>query len=200
MKKYGFFGGSFNPVTNAHIELALEIVKKYNLAKVIFVPVGDCYQKENLINEQHRYNMLKIATKKYKELEVSDIELNQNKNLTTLEAFKKIDEEYKNIAKTYIIGADNLYKMILSKDFNVLIQNYNYIVIERNTLDCKELIKSNDALQRNKKNFQIMENIKHSNTSATEVRKEIQGGNKEIDSILQKEVLEYIEKHKLYEK
>lgn len=45
MEKYGFFGGSFNPVTKAHIELAEEIANKYGLDKVIFVPVGDKYNK-----------------------------------------------------------------------------------------------------------------------------------------------------------
>ena len=55
MKKYGFFGGSFNPVTKAHVDLALEIVKMFNMDKVIFVPVGDNYNKKGLINEKHRY-------------------------------------------------------------------------------------------------------------------------------------------------
>ena len=50
MKKYGFFGGSFNPVTKAHVDLALEIVKMFNMDKVIFVPVGDNYNKKGLIN------------------------------------------------------------------------------------------------------------------------------------------------------
>ena len=89
MKKYGFFGGSFNPVTKAHVDLALEIVKMFNMDKVIFVPVGDNYNKTGLIYEKHRYNMLKIATNGYKDLEISDIELNQDRNLTTLEAFQK---------------------------------------------------------------------------------------------------------------
>lgn len=198
MEKYGFFGGSFNPVTKAHIELALEIVKKYNLDKVIFVPVGDCYKKENLINEKHRYNMLNVATKKYKELEVSDIELNQDKNLTTLEAFHKIEGVYKNVDKSYIIGADNLYKMLLSQDFETLIHNYKYIVIQRGIIDCEELIKSNAMLQNNRENLQIMENKNHNNTSATEIRKRISDGSKNIENILQKEVFDYIEKNKLY--
>lgn len=46
MKKYGFFGGCFNPVTKAHVELALEIVNKYKLDKVVFVPMGDKYDKK----------------------------------------------------------------------------------------------------------------------------------------------------------
>lgn len=198
MKKYGFFGGSFNPVTKAHVDLALEIVKMFNMDKVIFVPVGDNYNKKGLINEKHRYNMLKIATNGYKDLEISDIELNQDRNLTTLEAFQKIEESYDEISKYYIIGADNLYKMILSKDLEILAPKYKYIVIQRGIIDAKEIIKSNEILKENKKNFYIMENTKHNDTSSTEVRKNLESGNNNLESILQKEVLNYIEKNRLY--
>lgn len=200
MKNYGFFGGSFNPVTKAHVELAIEIVKKFKLNKVIFVPVGDNYQKKNLINEKHRYNMLKIATNKYQELEISDIELNQNKNLTTLEAFQKIEKHYEKVKKYYIIGADNLYKMVASEDLETLASTYTYIVIQRGVIDAKEIIKSNPILKENEKNFYIMENIKHNDTSSTHVRNNIENGNKDIDLNLQKEVLAYIEKNKLYQR
>ncbi len=198
MKKYGFFGGSFNPVTKAHVDLALEIVKMFNMDKVIFVPVGDNYNKKGLINEKHRYNMLKIATNGYKDLEISDIELNQDRNLTTLEAFQKIEESYDEISKYYIIGADNLYKMILSKDLEILAQKYKYIVIQRGIIDAKEIIKSNEILKENEKNFYIMENTKHNDTSSTGVRKNLESGNNNLESILQKEVLNYIEKNRLY--
>ena len=200
MKNYGFFGGSFNPVTKAHVELAIEIVKKFKLNKVIFVPVGDNYQKKNLINEKHRYNMLKISTNKYQELEISDIELNQNKNLTTLEAFQKIEKHYEKVKKYYIIGADNLYKMVASEDLETLASTYTYIVIQRGVIDAKEIIKSNPILKENEKNFYIMENIKHNDTSSTHVRNNIENGNKDIDLNLQKEVLAYIEKNKLYQR
>ena len=57
MKRYGFFGGSFNPPTKAHEELAKEIMKEFNLDKLFFVPVGNTYQKNGLIDEKDRYRM-----------------------------------------------------------------------------------------------------------------------------------------------
>lgn len=198
MKKYGFFGGCFNPVTKAHIELALEIVKKYQLDKVIFVPMGDKYNKKGLVNEKHRYNMLEIASKEYKELEVSNIELNQDKNLSTLEAFKKIENEYKQINKYYIIGADNLYKMIESADFETLIKNYKYIIIERNAINVKEIIKSNEILTQNRDNLKIMENLRHINTSSTKARKDLVENETTIKETVYKGVEEYIKENHLY--
>ena len=39
MKKLGFFGGSFNPPTYAHINLAKLSIEKFKLDTVDFVPV-----------------------------------------------------------------------------------------------------------------------------------------------------------------
>lgn len=198
MKKYGFFGGSFNPVTKAHIELANQIVEKYDLDKVIFVPVGNYYIKDELISEKHRYNMLKIATEKYEMLEVSNIELNQNKNLSTMEAFSKIEKEFVRIKKYYIIGEDNLIKILSSKDADILIRDYKYIIIKRGVSKINNLIKNDKKLFENINNFIIMENIKHNNTSSTKVRKEIKEKNKNVVEIMDKGVLKYIEENKLY--
>lgn len=197
MEKYGFFGGSFNPVTKAHVEIVETIRNKYGLDKVIFVPIGNKYNKVGLVNEIHRYNMLKIAICKYDNLEVSNIELNQEKNLTTLEAFNMIEEQYHNIEKFYIMGADNLSKMILSSDFEILAKNYKYIIIERNEIPCKELINSNPQLRKNEQNFMLMENMKYAETSATKAREELKKNNR-INSIIDENVLDYIRINGLY--
>lgn len=197
MEKYGFFGGSFNPVTKAHVELANEIVKKIKLDKLIFVPMGDNYNKKELISEEHRYNMLKIATQEYDKLEVSDIELDQNRNLTTLEAFCKIEEKYHDVDKYYIMGADNLYKIIQSQECKTLVENYKYILIERKSINCKELIETNETLNKYKDHFVLIENEKHSNTSASNVRKDLVN-NKSTSNMIDQNVLDYIKINKLY--
>ncbi len=197
MGKYGFFGGSFNPVTKAHIELAEEIRNKYGFDKIIFVPISNKYNKIGLVSETHRYNMLKIAISKYDNLEVSNIELNKEKNLTTLEAFNMIEEKYPNVEKFYIMGADNLSKMMLSSDFEILAKNYKYIIIERDIVNCKELINSNSKLRKNEQNFIIMDNVKHRETSSTKAREELQKNNS-TNTMMDANVFDYIRINGLY--
>ena len=60
MKKLGFFGGSFNPPTYAHINVAKMSIEKFNLDAVYFVPVGNLYNKLSLIDENYRYKMLEL--------------------------------------------------------------------------------------------------------------------------------------------
>ena len=47
--KIGFFGGSFNPPTIAHLDLVKKAIQKYQLDKVYFVPVNNFYKKEELL-------------------------------------------------------------------------------------------------------------------------------------------------------
>ncbi len=47
-KKLGFFGGSFNPVTIAHINLIKKAIKEFNLDKVYFIPMNDYYKKARI--------------------------------------------------------------------------------------------------------------------------------------------------------
>ena len=79
MAKIGFYGGCFNPPTKAHVVLAKKAIDNCKLDKVVFVPVGDLYQKEKLEKGIHRFEMLKIASQDENRLEVSDIEINDNK-------------------------------------------------------------------------------------------------------------------------
>lgn len=199
MKKYGFFGGSFNPITNAHLNIAKLVQEKYNLDKVVFVPMGDHYPKLELAKEEHRYEMLKIATRKEDKLEVSAIELNLPNSLTMLQAFKKIEEQYKNINPYFIIGADNLNKLVGLSDFEILATNYEFIVIGRNNISIQEKISLNPILERFKAHFNILEDNPYDNISATCARNALKNGNSDdLSNIIPCEVEEYIRKNKVY--
>ena len=52
--RIGFFGGSFNPPSNIHIDLAKNVIEKYKLDRILFVPVGDYYNKDDLVSAKHR--------------------------------------------------------------------------------------------------------------------------------------------------
>lgn len=197
-KKYGFFGGSFNPVTNAHLNLANLIVEKYNLDKVVFVPMGDKYNKQDLISEKDRYEMLKLATNSKEKLEVSDIELNLPYALTMLQAFKRIEEKYSDVKPYFIIGADNLNKLISLPDFEILAKNYEYIVIKRNDIRIKDKISENPVLRRFKDHFNILEENPYEQISSSKVRKLINNEKLTLNDMIPDEVYEYIVNKNIY--
>ena len=132
--KIGFFGGCFNPPSNIHIDIAKKVLKENNLDRVIFVPVGDSYEKNELVEARHRYNMLKLAIQKYKNIEIDDIELNINRKLYAIDIFKLLENKYNKHTLYFIMGSDNFEKMSKWKEFDKL-KKYNYIVVERNKQD-----------------------------------------------------------------
>ena len=58
--KIGFFGGSFNPPTIAHLNLAKQAVHEYHLDKFYYVPVNNYYNKKELIDIDTRCEMLEL--------------------------------------------------------------------------------------------------------------------------------------------
>ena len=44
------YGGAFNPPTLAHYKLAISVLKSIGADKLIFMPVGDNYNKKSQIS------------------------------------------------------------------------------------------------------------------------------------------------------
>lgn len=158
MEKIGFFGGCFNPPNNLHIEIANKLIISNKLDRIIFVPVNDYYKKEGLIDARHRYNMLELAVKNYRNLEVDDIELKENRKLYAIDAFEIIqkskfitDNNKNNIF--FIMGSDNYEQMPNWKDYDRIKKKYNIIVVDRNKDDItstkiRELLNNNINLAK----------------------------------------------------
>lgn len=198
-QRYGFFGGCFNPVTKAHLNLASQVVERFNLDKLVFVPMGDKYQKQDLANEQARYEMLKIATKSNEKLDVSNIELHLPYALTMLQAFQKIQEAYPKVAPYFIMGADNIEKLINLPNFEILVQSYNYIILERDNIPIREYFASNPILKRFRTRFNILTYNPYKQISSTEVRRLLKSNNEnKVVEMLVEEVYEYIKENKIY--
>jgi len=194
--KIGFFGGSFNPPTKAHFNIAKKVLKEASLDKILFVPMGDSYQKQGLASEVDRLNMLRImcSSSNAKNLEVSEIELKRKEKMHAIDAFRLIKNTYPEDEKFFIMGADNFIKLSTWNGSEELINNYNYIVIERGDIDLNKYIEQNPILKTCK--LQIIKNSEHKTSSATEFR-EMLADNKN-QSIVQDEVYNYIIKNNLY--
>lgn len=197
MKKLGFFGGSFNPPTYAHINIAKMSIEKFNLDAVYFVPVGNLYNKPSLIDENYRYEMLELICDD--KIKVESIELGRKEPLNTLQAFELIEQKYKNTENYYIMGADNFEKLPTWKNAKELIENYKYIIFERNGSNSKSMIDAQELLKQNRDNFKFLSVEQYSNVSSGIIRKLIQNQNyEECEKYTRPEIVKYIKENKLY--
>lgn len=199
MKKYAFFGGSFNPPTIAHKTCAEKILQELKLDKLFFVPVGDGYKKDGLINEKYRYEMLKLICKENHKLDVCDIELSTSINYKAIDVFRLIKNKYKDDEIYFIMGADNFENILSWKDCKELISNYRFILLNRNKINLEKLICQNEILNKYRNNFYCINNIKEIEISSTFIRNKIKIDEIElIKDMLDANVLQYIEKNELY--
>ena len=111
-KKYGIFGGAFNPPHIAHSIIAKDILERLKLDKIIFIPSGNPPLKHrDVISAEHRYNMAKLAFGRDKDFLLSNIEAkNPDVKSYTVDTLLNLKKIYKNkkIKLYLIIGMDNL--------------------------------------------------------------------------------------------
>lgn len=193
------FGGSFNPPINSHISLAKEIVEKCkNIERLIFVPVSTRYQKMELVDDEHRYNMLKLICENEDKLEVSDIELRHNKQLYTIETLNLIKEQYGNDYDIwFVMGTDNLKELETWSRPEQLLSRYKILVLNREDDDLEEIIQNSDLLKKYRESLIQINEIEKIDLSSTMIRHKIKNG-EDIKEYIPSSILEYIYDNKLY--
>lgn len=199
MKKLGFFGGSFNPPTYAHINIAKMSIEKFNLDAVYFVPVGNLYNKPSLIDEKYRYKMLQLVCGD--KIKAENVELNRKETLDTLQAFNLIEGKYKNDETEifYIMGADNFEKLPNWKDSKKLVEDYQYIIFKRDGSNLEQCIEKNQILKKNRQNFKFLDLQQYADISSGIIRELIKKEDYEkCKEYTDAAIVQYIKENKLY--
>lgn len=183
---YVVYGGAFNPLTKAHIEITNKILKTYPNSKVIIVPVGNDYNKPELIDFNHRFNMLKLAFKDNKNVIISKIE-NSKKYLGTLNTLNKLSEKYNNLH--FLIGSDNLININKWIKYQTLLKTYPLVIVKRDNINIIEIL-------NNYKHLNIKYDLIEFNSqiNSTKIRNNIN----KYKNWLNKDIYKYIKNNKLY--
>lgn len=179
--KVGVYVGSFNPVHNGHKMIMDYLLENKYLDKIIVIPTLSYWDKNNLIDIKDRINMLK-----YLENENIIIHTTLNKYEYTYEILDELKKEYNDLY--LIIGADNLEKFNLWKNVDKILEN-KILIINRNSIDVSKYM--------NNKNFILVNGLDEINISSTYIRENI--NKKDIEYLLDKDVLKYIKDNNLYE-
>lgn len=191
--RIGILGGSFNPPHKMHFDMAKELLDNDYLDKVIYVPTGSKYvYKSNLINDQDRYNMLKLMIKDDERFMVSDFEL-KNRNVYTYETLEHFKQMYPNDEIYFVLGTDNLSYVDKWMKGEELLQNHKFLVIKRNTDDIEPLLKKYGKYRENI----VVSEVKQNDISSTIIRDRIKN-NENILDFIEEEVYNYIVENKLY--
>jgi len=198
MKKgIAIYGGSFNPPANSHISIANQIIEKIEfIQELVFLPVNIEYGKDELISNEHRYNMLTIICKSNKKFTVSDYELKSKEKNYTIDTLNVLKEKYKK-ELYFVIGTDNLKEIKFWKEAEELLNQFKLIVVERGNDSFEDIIKEDKFLKVHEKSLIKADGVKTEYIKKSKKKKKEK--NKEnISQYLPLEIKKYIKDNKLY--
>ncbi len=107
-KRIALFGGTFDPIHNGHVELAREFAALLSLDKVVVMPtfIPPHKLKSNMAPAVDRLAMCRLACAPYKELTVSDMEINRRGASFTVLTLEQLKEQYPDAELYLLMGAD----------------------------------------------------------------------------------------------
>ncbi|MDU6031102.1 MAG: nicotinate-nucleotide adenylyltransferase [Peptoniphilus harei] len=198
MKKYGIFGGSFNPIHYGHLMICEYIKEEMGLDKVIFIPTGNPPHKELELSAEDRYEMVRLAISPNPDFEISDIETTRVKKSYTVDTIRELKKIYKEEKLYFLIGLDSLFQLKTWMKIGDLSQEIEFVVALRpGYLDREEVNKEIDFLREN---FGTKINLIKTplyEISSTDLRDRIRVG-KSLRYLIPKKVLDYIEESGFY--
>ncbi|VEU61764.1 Probable nicotinate-nucleotide adenylyltransferase [Mesomycoplasma dispar] len=140
-KKIAIYGGTFNPVHKAHLEIAKKAVDFLDLDKLFFVPNYISPLKKgakNIADAKFRYEMLKLV--QIEKTEVCDFEIKARKISYTIDTVNYFAKKYPETKIFLIIGSDNLANFKFWKNYKEIIEKVQLVVFTRkNYPDFKHL-------------------------------------------------------------
>ncbi|AYN66256.1 nicotinate-nucleotide adenylyltransferase [Euzebyella marina] len=134
MKKVGLYFGTFNPIHIGHLVIANHMAEYSDLDEIWFVvtPVSPFKKKKNLLANNHRYEMVYLATKDYPKLQPSKIEFDLPEPNYTINTLVHLDEKYGDgYSFSLIMGEDNLKGFHKWKNYEVILENHEIFVYPR---------------------------------------------------------------------
>ncbi|RUT52519.1 nicotinate (nicotinamide) nucleotide adenylyltransferase [Clostridium botulinum] len=193
-------GGTFDPIHNAHINVAYEALERFNLEEVIFIPAGNPPHKIKLKKTPAhiRYEMVKLAIEKETRFSISDFEIKSKGLSYTYRTLKHFKEKEPETNWYFITGEDCLSYLEHWKYIDEIFNICNFVIFSREGFKEKEEIikKKKSILLKYRKEILFMD-ASILDISSTKIRNRIKEG-KEVSFYMPNKVYKFILQNNLY--
>lgn len=192
--KIGILGGSFDPIHNGHLNMAVKSYEQYDLDEIWLIPNGNAPHKDSdkMADATDRLAMCKLVANEYPFIKTCDIEIISKEYSYTYITVTKLQEMYPNYEFYFIMGADSLDYFDKWRKPEIIASVCKILVINRDEFSEDDM---NKEIQRINEIFPAEIQIVHCpkiDVSSTELRAKLD----KRDVI--PEVYKYIIEHHLY--
>ncbi len=200
--KIGIFGGTFDPPHIGHISVCKAFLDAIDLDALYVMPAYIPPHKTvcSGVDADKRLQMSEIAFSKLSnKIIVSDIEFKRQGKSYTAHTLKYFKENFEEVEIYFLCGTDMILTMDMWYCPEYIFDNAKIVYARReNDKDTTQNIDFKCKLYKEKYNAEIIyltTDVKE--MSSSEIREAISCG-KDLSKYLSKEIIDYIEKNKLY--
>lgn len=190
--KVGVLGGTFDPIHIGHLLLAEAAREELALGKVLFVPAGHQWRKEQVDRDiapaEHRLAMVKLAIEGSDAFEASPIEVDREGPSYTADTLAALRAEMPEARLWFIVGSDALADMPHWHQVDRIFQQATVCVAGRPGENELEATFEERVTRLEMPEIEI---------SSTAIRERVRAG-KSVRYMLPDTVADYIREHHLY--
>jgi nicotinate-nucleotide adenylyltransferase len=196
--KLGIFGGTFDPVHNAHLFVAESARRLEGLERVLFLPTrNQHYRTQPAADVEHRCAMILAAIASNPHFALDETDLKSDSTGYTADLMPRLAAKYPNASFTFIIGADSLVKSEWVRLDEVLSALERFVVAPRAGIGPDALRRVVSAIPKSLRDRIRPLNLPELPESATLVRTLLSQG-KTVRYLVPEPVWEYITAYGLY--
>lgn len=142
-RKIGLLGGTFNPIHNAHLILGEAAREQFGLDRVIFMPSGISYMKENdnVTPGELRYQMVKLAIDSNPYFTCSRLEIDREGKTYTIDTLRELKKMYPGDEIYFIVGGDTFKQLESWYEAKEIFANCVILAGVRGSLSIEEMDK-----------------------------------------------------------
>ncbi len=194
----GLFGGRFDPVHRAHLNIARAVADTLHLNEIRWIVTGDPEHKPVIASPAHRLAMTKLALKDLQDprMRVDDREIlaaQQGGSNFTADTVSGLQKEFPGRKLIWILGEDQLQHFLSWHRWDWLIHHVDLAVAARPGAESSSVAK----VIRERGGAIHWIQIQPDTVSSTEIRNALQAGNL-APGLIPTSVAEYIATHQLY--
>ncbi len=139
MKPIGILGGTFDPVHNGHLRLAIEFYEQLDLAELKIIPLHIPPHRESpLADSGQRLNMLQLAIENIDGLVIDDCELQRKTTSYTIDTISLVKEKTGDTPVCLLMGYDAFAKIYTWHRWEELLEYVHLVIADRPRNNTKE--------------------------------------------------------------
>ena len=180
MSKIVVFGGSFNPLSKAHVGIIRSTIRNLKPSEVIIVPTSDTFihewkkfQTEFIIPLRVRLEILKEFVSRNKNISICTCEID-GVTSKTFDTLSLIQKNHQNDTIYFLSGTDKVKEFEKWYRAEDILKNFNVIFIERNGDFACKMIKENHFYDNYRDHVSyIINRTKQSYISSSKIRESL---------------------------